>query len=49
MYGVRFAAETDLNQHMTKPTIRLMQPAKTQIGLHICTVWSVFADGMCPL
>ena len=25
---------------MTKPTIRLVQPAKTQIRLHICTVWS---------
>ena len=34
-------------QHKAKPTIRLVEPAKTQISLRIYTVWSVFADCMC--
>ena len=29
-----------------KPTIRLVPPAKTQISMHICSVWSVIADHM---
>ena len=29
-----------MSQRMTKPTIRLMQPAKTHISLHIRAVWS---------
>ena len=41
--------QNDLSQHRTKPKTKLVQPAKTQISLHICTVWSVFADSMCPL
>ena len=38
-----------MSQRTTKPTIRLMRPAKTQISLSISTVWSVFPDGMCLL
>ena len=34
---------------MTKSTIRLMWPAKTQISLRIRAVWSVFVDRMCLL
>ena len=34
------------SQCPTKCTIRLVQPAKTQISQCICTVWSVFADCM---
>ena len=30
---------SNLSQHTTKPTIRLVQPLKTQIGLPICAVW----------
>ena len=30
---------THLSQRMTKPTIRLMRPAKTQISLRIRAVW----------
>ena len=32
---------------MKKGTIRLVQPAKTQISLHIHIVWSVFTDNLC--
>ena len=32
-----------------KPTIRLVRPAKTQIRLRRCVVWSVLADHTCPL
>ena len=35
-----------MSQGITKPAIRLVQPAKTQISLHICAVWSVFDDCM---
>ena len=38
-----------LSQGMTKPTIRLVRPAKSQISLHIHTVWWVFADRICLL
>ena len=38
-----------MNQRTTKPTIRFLWPAKTQISLRICAVWSVFADRMCLL
>ena len=34
---------------MTKPTIRQVRPAKTQISLCSNAVWSVFADCMCLL
>ena len=40
---------SQLSQQTTKPTRRHVQPAKTLISLHICTVWSVFPDGMCLL
>ena len=38
-----------MSQLMTKPTMRLVRPAETQISMSICTVWSVFADRMCLL
>ena len=38
-----------MNQSTTKPTIRLVQSAKTQIRLRIGAVWSVFVDRMCLL
>ena len=31
----------EMSQRTTKPTIRLVWPAKIQISLHICTVWSL--------
>ena len=34
------AKNSHLSQCTTKPTIRLMLPVKTQISLHIHTVWS---------
>ena len=40
---------TKMSQRTAKLTIRLMQPAKTQISLHIRTVWSVFTNCMCLL
>ena len=33
-----------LSQRTTKPTIRLVRPAKSQISLHVRAVWSVIAD-----
>ena len=38
-----------MSQCRTKPAIRLVQPAKTQISLCNHGVWSVFADCMCSL
>ena len=35
-----------MSHHMTKPTKWHMHPAKTQISLGICPVWSVFAVGV---
>ena len=32
--------KTEMSQRTTKPTIRLMRPAKSQINLRICAVWS---------
>ena len=40
---------TNNSQRTTKPTIRLVRPAKAQISLRIRAVWSVFADRMCLL
>ena len=39
----------DISQHRTESTIRLVRPVKTQISLHIHTVWSVFTYCMCLL
>ena len=39
--------EWHLGQRTTKPTIRLVRPAKTQISLRIRAVQSVSADRMC--
>ena len=38
-----------LSQRTTKPTIRLVRPARTQISLRIREVWSVFTDRVCLL
>ena len=38
-----------MSQRMTKPTKRLVLPAKTQISLRMCAFWTVFADRMCLL
>ena len=39
--------ENYLSQHTTNPSNWLVRSAKTQIGLRIPAVWSVFADRMC--
>ena len=39
----------DLSLRMSKPTVRLVQPAKTQISLCTHAVWSVFAVRKCSL
>ena len=36
-----------MSQHTTKPTIRLVRPAKTQISVCICTVWSESLQSAC--